>query len=329
MGIQIDQYLKNGQFLLAVSIVALSCMCADAQSQRNPWIPTSRQGPVPTVSRPGYSKPQPSQPTTQYNTSQPWYSSSQPSQPSSQYNTSQPRYPSSQPSQPSSRAVYPSSHPRYPSPQPVYPSPQPIQSSSQTAISNLPTGTELSIVVLPFSDNRAQYLHKPIYDQWGRETWESIDRSKKIADLTGYYPDRDNLRMMCESRLGKYNSIQLLTRENLEQVKAEHRFQGDDYWSADTQKIYEIGKALGAEYILLGNFSGSQLKKGISYLDPPNLHNYMFSLRLININSLSVVSGSASIYLHHFRSGLDVQTLVNRAVGDLIDSYLVSISNNR
>ena len=211
--------------------------------------------------------------------------------------------------------------------------------SGQPAISQQANVPKATIAVLPFSDNRSQYEHKPYYDSWnGQENWQSQKLSEEAAAIIGQYPDKESLRMMCESSLGKYSFIKLTSRGNLNQILEEHRFQVDDYWSADTRKIYEIGKAIGAEYVLIGNLSGSQPEKGNSPYLHRLLRNFAFSVRMIHINSLETISGSASVNLGNYRSygqwdgafarPLDVQALVRDAVQDLTENYIVSSQNS-
>lgn len=120
-----------------------------------------------------------------------------------------------------------------------------------------------NIVVFPFSSNVADF-----------------------PDQRGQFPDREALQSACESRIGKCPFFNLLTRDNLDAVLAEQRFQQSDMWSGDSTKIYEVGRALGADHVLVGRFVGGKLNYGW-------LRNFSLSLKLVDINGLRSTSGYA------------------------------------
>lgn len=198
-----------------------------------------------------------------------------------------------------------------------------------------------SIVVFPFSSNVADF-----------------------PDQRGQFPDREALQSACESRIGKCPFFYLLTRDNLNAVLAEQRFQQSDLWSGDSTKIYEVGRALGADHVLVGRFVGGKLNYGW-------LRNFSLSLKLVDINELRSTTGYAlfdlgtTSYTQYeyipqepkwvpisnpygrggangywqnqrpiqravgrmdgaFERNFDLQTLVNSAVSDLIDNYVTA-----
>lgn len=135
-----------------------------------------------------------------------------------------------------------------------------------------------NIVVLDISDNRAAYP-----DSWNQ------------------YPDMEVLRISCESLLGKYSFFHLLSRQNLDAVLDEQRFQQSDLWSADSEKLYEVGRALGASHVLVGRFTGSELISGSTtdlstgYVTNyrPLLRKFAIAFRLIDVTGLRTTSGYA------------------------------------
>ncbi len=200
-----------------------------------------------------------------------------------------------------------------------------------------------NIVVFPFSSNVADF-----------------------PDQRGQFPDREALQSACESRIGKCPFFNLLTRDNLDAVLAEQRFQQSDLWSSDSTKIYEVGRALGADHVLVGRFVGGKLNYGW-------LRNFSLSLKLVDINGLRSTSGYAlfdlgtTSYTQYesvpqppkwvspprqsnsrwgtgggywadqkplqkpvgrvdgaFEKNFDLQILVNSAVSDLVDNYVIA-----
>jgi len=135
-----------------------------------------------------------------------------------------------------------------------------------------------NIVVLEISDNRAAYP-----DSWNQ------------------YPDMEVLRIACESLLGKYSFFHLVSRQNLDAVLDEQRFQQSDLWSADSEKLYEVGRALGASHVLVGRFTGSELVSGSTtdlstgYVTNyrPILRKFAIAFRLIDVTGLRTTSGYA------------------------------------
>lgn len=150
-----------------------------------------------------------------------------------------------------------------------------ISKVRQEEIQQIPSA---NIVVLEISDNRAAYP-----DSWNQ------------------YPDMEVLRIACESLLGKYPFFHLLSRQNLDAVLNEQRFQQSDLWSADSEKLYEVGRALGASHVLVGRFTGSELVSGsttdlstgevINYR--PLLRKFAIAFRLIDVTGLRTTSGYA------------------------------------
>ena len=163
----------------------------------------------------------------------------------------------------------------------------PVATTRQVSPQKIP---KANIVVFPFSSNVGDYPNQ-----------------------RGQFPDREALQIACESQIGKCPFFILLTRDNLDAVLAEQRFQQSDMWSGDSSKIYEVGRALGADHVLVGRFVGGNLNRGW-------LSSFSLSLKLVDINRLRSTSG----YAQEVNTYYPPSYLVRNAVSNLVDNYVIA-----